>query len=391
MSTTDHTDLNEIITSEISQLQTTIRRLTNATYSIKEQLNCDPSNNHQNLDHSSTLDEIDYLQMQINNINQKLTSLLSLKNVSDVRYQQLVSEVDNIYVLLENNYSSLFNYDCDTHNNNTSQNTSTCCYKQLVFTDPSEEYCYMIDNSEITMIFVTMVGGGGGGGIGYVDQFYYYSGGGGGAGSVIFKAPITVNVGCVVKIKVGKGGDTCANTNGGESYVKVVCPNGESNTITVSGGINAGPSINPNNEFSLSDPNLSTSVDGGDGGSGETSALTGESGGSGEIAVPSFPNPEAGSGGDSAFSIGGSGGSNTSTNTTETVHCAGNGGSNLFSRGGRGAKSTDTSRIGRDGKFGSGGGGSLPRIITNTNLLSNNEKLSGLGGDGLVIIEYSTN
>ena len=348
----NHQDLQ----NEINQLQNTIRRITYTTNTIKSQINCDTIDSSQG--NVSNLDDIEYLQMQINNLNQKLTTLLSIKNVSDTRYQQIVSELDNIYTLVGNNYTN-------NNNNSETNNTIVCCTQQLIFTDTSGEHTYVIDNSNTVMIFLTMVGGGGGGGIGYVDQFYYYSGGGGGAGSAVFKVPITVSLGTILKIKIGKGGDTCLNVNGEKSYVKIIYPSGETNIIEVDGGLNGQPIINTNSQIN---PTLNTDVTGGNGGSGTINALNGQNGDNGEIAVPSFPNPQSGDGGDSAFSQGG------------------DGGSNLFSRGGIGARSTDTNRIGKHGKFGSGGGGSLPRIITNQ-ILSSGEVLSGLGGDGLVIIE----
>jgi hypothetical protein len=313
----------------------------------------DAINNSTNLRESDILTEnLEYIELQLNYLNQKFERILTLKDTSDNRYKQLVSELETIYTILDNNY-------CPTKQDISG--SDNCCTTRQVYTDIETEHHYIV-NKDISYIFLTMVGGGGCGGIGYVDNFYYYSGSGGGSGACIFKKPISVCIGTVIKITVGKGGNSLTNNNGTQSSVKIIYPNGKCEVSCVDGGFNGNPSIM---DFECN--KLNDNVKGGKGGQHHDCCLAfldGCSGEDGEVALPSFATAQPGNGGSSAFANGGKGGSN------------------ILSEGGSGGIYTDL--VGKDGKFGSGGGGSCPRILKPEHF---KDKLSGNGGNGLVIIE----
>ncbi|QKF94564.1 hypothetical protein QKU48_gp1106 [Fadolivirus algeromassiliense] len=201
----------------------------------------------------------------------------------------------------------------------------------------------------INKIFVTLIGGGGAGGLGYITNNYYYSGGGGGSGAYARRIPLKVSQGHFIIIKVGKGGDLSKNMDGSDSSIEIVNNGGHVlHKIIANGGKNAHP---------LSQDDIS--VKGGAAGI-NTGAYfrNGTSGNDGSVSLPSQTNVYGGDGADSGFASGGLGGGKIIGD--------------------------DVDFIGSDGSYGSGGGGSAPR----TNIDSNG-KLSGNGGDGFIMIEFS--
>lgn len=201
----------------------------------------------------------------------------------------------------------------------------------------------------ISKIFVTLIGAGGAGGLGYISNNYYYSGGGGGSGAYARRIPVEVHDGYVVFIVVGKGGNLSERRDGDETYVQVLDRNGNPiRKISASGAGNGHP-------HTLDD----TLVDGGnaamDNGAYFRDGLPGNNG---HVSLPSQANIVGGNGADSGYAKGGIGGG---TQTNDEIQF-----------------------IGGDGSFGSGGGGSSPK--PNIDL---NEKLSGNGGDGFVMIEFA--
>ena len=114
----------------------------------------------------------------------------------------------------------------------------------------------------------------------------------------------------------------------------------------------------------LSPNNLEDNIYGGAGGcSLYNCCFAGNDGENGSVCIPSQFSSRAGCGGFSSLYKGGNGGSN--------YFCIGGSSGNL------------ESLIGEDGKYGSGGGGSVSR-----SKLDIKTKLSGRGGDGIIIIEW---
>ena len=219
----------------------------------------------------------------------------------------------------------------------------------VLFTDTEQYHFYKI-KADINVIFVTMVAGGGAGGIGFIDNHYYYAGGGGGAGSCMIGVPLDVKKGAILKIRVGKGGNSASNIDGQNSTVEVLNGDEVETTLTAYGGKNGKPNRESNGLFVKK-------LEGGKGGNTDLASFTkGNNGENGNISIPSQSPAVAGSGGSSAFSVGGKGG---------------------------GFKGFEHNLIGSDGKFGSGGGGSCPRVVIDTS-----KKVSGSGGDGMVKIEW---
>ncbi len=252
----------------------------------------------------------------------------------------------------------------------------------ICFTDTNKIHQYIIPE-KINLIFVTIVGGGGAGGIGYCSNQYFYSGGGGGAGACIIKKPIKVEPNLILYIKVGEGGNSKDRKHGESSYIRF-CFKSNDNRIKAKGGKNGYPQLKDGCDLDLK-------VDGGEGGelcypflsgnNGEDGKMIptknyhnnkcykktdynfpGTDGCDGEISFPSGPTSCPGSGGCSVFYDGGCGGTN------------------YFSDGGKCGNNYNS--IGYDGSYGSGGGGSCPKYK-----LDFCKKLSGNGGDGIIIIE----
>lgn len=186
----------------------------------------------------------------------------------------------------------------------------------------------------ITKIYVSGCGAGGGGGYsGATSSSVSGGGGGGGAGQSIVRSVFTVTPGQVIAITIGAGGGS--GGNGGDTVV--------GSLVTLFGG---------------------------------------SAGGNG---IPSHFGTPAGGLGGSGYPKGGDG-SDTSANVLGTGN-AGSGGSGPFGGGGGGARSTGAGaplQGGNGGGFGSGGGGSGGVTVAGTFAAP----LAGIGGSGLVIIEW---
>lgn len=291
----------------------------------------------------TTYNNIDFIQNQINKLNNTYVEIYNELKLENKRYEQIYNEINNIYTII----------DCD--------NPSICCSNpedqlnicnKIVYTDTTNIKSYKIEEN-ICMILVTMVAGGGAGGIGFIKDMFYYSGGGGGAGSCCIKKPIHVVIGTILNIKVGKGGNLNTNMNGEDSYIEFIHPSGKKTTLVTVGGNNGYSSLL-----------MELNVDGGKGGKSDLCGVfDGCDGSNGTISIPSAFSAVGGNGGSSIFYKGG------------------NGGGNYFNNGGLGGDIINI--IGQDGQFGSGGGGSAPK--SNIDIT---QKLSGNGGDGMVIIEW---
>lgn len=233
-----------------------------------------------------------------------------------------------------------------------------CPSKQVMITDPTKPTLWQPPCNETKMLFVTMVGGGGAGGVGIASNFYFYGGGGGGAGACLIKKPIELRPRAMVYISVGKGGtsDPGGYCHGGETIIEIRYNGITEIRLIVAGGANGSPTKDS------SGPGISTS--GGTGGSSATvSIFAGANGENGTVSIPSQAFAQSGSGGASALASGG------------------RGGGNYISPGGNGGNESDV--CGQDGNYGSGGGGSCPR-----HNLDGVVKLSGNGGNGMVLIEF---
>lgn len=298
--------------------------------------------NNNNYGNSEMLCEnIDFMQYQINCLTKELEQCKEMHKCETNRYLQLIREIDNI-------------------NDNTEQISNTQLLssfssnnKILSFDDPTIIYEIKPGEIQSATIFITMVGGGGSGGIGFVSSFYYYSGGGGGAGASFIKKPICVSGYTKIVIKIGKGGvSSDSNNNSGEdTYIKVFTKC-DTYTLTAKGGTCGYPTINQEQKTC-----------GGEGGTNPLNPLfNGQNGFPGDVTIPSQIMNCSGNGGNSYLYKGG---------------CGGN---NYFSEGGIGGCVENF--IGKDGCFGSGGGGSCP--VSCYNKMS---KKSGNGGNGFLLIE----
>jgi hypothetical protein len=307
----------------------------------------DGSHNYHNIcnnitNNSNLEEEIDFLQLQINEIHNKYKQICDKNSSQNVRYNQLLGEIDTMHFIMG----------CLTDNVNTCScsDTKSCCSK--IYKDTTIEHIF-IPPKDISIIFITLVGGGGAGGIGHTSGFEYLSGGGGGGGSTILKMPICMKPDIIFKIHIGKGGCSTTGMNGEDTVVEIVCDN-EIIKLVANGGMNGFPSINLGND-----------VSGGKGGINcENDVLSGQDGKPGSISNPSQFPPTGGNGGCSLFYKGGKGGGT------------------FFNGGGNGGN--DINMIGENGSYGSGGGGSVPQINIDINV-----QLSGKGGDGYVIFEWS--
>jgi len=309
-----------------------------------------------------------------------ITNIVNINDSISSNNDYLLSQI----ILLKENINSLTNeltklkihnhYLNDYINNimdNHIDNTGLCgCKNRLtssnsvLYTETNVIHEFIVPES-VCIMFVTMVGGGGAGGIGCYDDQYYYSGGGGGAGACYIKKPIFVTPCTKIYIKVGMGGNINNDCCGQDTYIEYTYCN-ETIKLVVCGGKNGNCDISIINKKLNG---ISISVNGGSGGQGIQIILNGNNGEPGQVSPPSNPymsltfNIAAGRGGNSIMNIGGKGGSN------------------YFSSGGLGGNNVNF--IGQDGQFGSGGGGSAPRMNIDCSM-----KLSGNGGNGLVILEY---
>ena len=280
-------------------------------------------------------EETDYLKAQLSSIGNQYDALLGQQKINDTRYNQILTELNNLYDLVTINQENITNI--TNIINNEYDLTKVIVYEQVNITNTLK-----IDVD--SYVFITMVGGGGAGGIGYINNIYYYGGGGGGSGSFIVNKPIQVVAGTIIYTTVGEGGDISVPRNGGSSTVIILDPSGNTETIIVCGGKNGHPS----------DPS-DTSVLGGAGGSCDGCIITkGIDGDPGTISVPSQISAIGGKGGCSNFDSGGAGGGTYSIENSVIL-------------------------IGEDGRLGSGGGGSAPRMLIEG-------KLSGYGGNGIIIL-----
>lgn len=291
------------------------------------------------LKNNQSENDSEFMQLQINALNQNCQSILKKMECKNNQYQQLISEIDDLRLLL------------GTHEDTMTTVTNKECHKCVIYREIDKIYQFKIDK-DINLAFLTMVGGGGAGGIGFVKGMYYYSAGGGGAGACYIKKPIEVQKGAIINIKVGKGGCITNNTNGEDSYVEIIHINGKKEVIIANGGKNGFPSMI-----------LDDAIKGGDGGESINHCLSGNSGNPGKISIPSRYVAMGGDGASSHFYKGGAGGGN------------------YFAKGGNGGN--ESIILGLDGSFGSGGGGSAPRMQLNME-----EILSGNGGNGMVMIEW---
>jgi hypothetical protein len=282
----------------------------------------------------------DLLQQQLNLYNCSYTELLNEIKQDNYKYSQLIHNIDNINDII----NSL------QINNNI--HTNDCKFGRKIYNDFTVKHTFIVKH-DIQFIYITMVAGGGAGGIGYYENMYYYSGGGGGSGACLIKKPINVIENTIINITVGKGSDVRYDFCGGDTIIELIYPCLKTEIIKVNGGQNSNTLETYKNKI----------IKGGKGGDGYNKCFSGNNGEDGIISVPSFVSANGGNGGGSVFCNGGTGGGN------------------YVSLGGEGGNIHNL--IGSNGKFGSGGGGSCPRI-----LIDKNNQLSGNGGNGFVIIEW---
>lgn len=334
----------------------------------------------------------DDLQKQMNKLTAKYKKLKADRIDQDIRYNQILTELNNLYFM------------ADTFNLALNKKRRICYYnphiKDIIYKFPDD----------VETVFITMVGGGGAGGIGFINEMYYYSGGGGGAGASIVYQVIQICPGTKAKINVGRGGcnngeyycqyDNCSNrcfsssfstssssstksyncdcpSNGQASTVQIICPGqsicpGQRINIVAEGGKHGHPNINLFN--------YELDVSGGAGGVNLLcTSLSGGNGQDGVITYPSQLQTSGGDGGNSYFNQGGTGGGCED----ECDSCY------VDSSSSTSSNSQYYNITGCDGFYGSGGGGSIPLPkATLEKKINNEEKLCGNGGDGFIIIEF---
>lgn len=246
---------------------------------------------------------------------------------------------------------------------------------KLTISNTNAIYTIVNDLDINCMLYITMTSGGGAGGIGKIMGNLFISGSGGGGGSSILNKPLHIAPNQYLCIKLGKGGSAKNNQNGENSYLKL---NDENNDIlyelVMEGGKNGNPSICDIDSLHI---NYEQDINGGLGGNNNLSCgsgskinnyLSGQNGCSGQIGIPS-----------QLVAIGGTGGSSH-------LEKGGNGGGSFLCSGGYGGNSGNTPNIiGQNGRYGSGGGGSVP--LSNHNI----DKLSGDGGNSIAFIQICKN
>lgn len=303
----------------------------------------------------STLESnIDFMQLQINEINNSYIDIYKSLILNNKQNELIVDKIQYLY-----EYINEIKTECCNHTPCDSEKRYT------LFTDTDKTHFFKIKDN-MDMIFITMVAGGGAGGIGCVENMYYCAGGGGGGGACIIKKPVSVTPKTIIKITVGRGGNKNINIDGQDTNVEIITPELNSLNLKTGGGANGNPDYRntelETNTSGRTGPEMNTS--GGKGGYTDlVSILRGNDGENGGISIPSQTSAISGNGGSSILNMGGKGGGN------------------YFSSGGTGGSLINI--IGEDGNYGSGGGGSAPRVKININ-----DKLSGNGGDGMVLIEW---
>ena len=322
---------------------------------------------------SSSGDELEYLQTQINCLHKKVNNLLKVEKVNDNRYKQVISELDVIIGNVEknderfsnmidnpNNFERKSKYNDINKSESIAKDIETPSEHQfgkaepnkLFFADTDKTHKFVIDK-DICIIFITAVAGGGAGGVGCIDGLKNISGGGGGSGASIIKKPVVVDIGATISITIGKGGSSNTCEHGQNTTIKIMTCKGQKEVICLDGGKNGHP-------YAVDDIKF---TEGGNGGKSCIELMQGKKGDSGIISYPSQMCSNGGNGGGSHFYDGGKGASN------------------VFDCGGKGG--TSFKGIGENGKFGSGGGGSSPKMRIDLK-----KKLSGNGGSGFVLIEW---
>lgn len=293
---------------------------------------------------------LDFVQYEINTINDSFKEVINELKIENEKYKITINEINNIHDTIDNILIKINNCNCNNNCNSNCVNICNCDCKKKIYTDTTQSHTLVINN-DIKFIYLTMVGGGGAGGVGFVKNIYYYSGGGGGSGACVINKPISVTIGTIITITVGKGSDARYDLKGGDTFIEILYPDLRKEVILVNGGKNGNPLIECNQ-----------SVKGGEGGSNYLCIFKGCNGHDGLISLPSYACANGGNGGSSCFYKGG------------------NGGSSYFNSGGNGGCIVNL--LGENGVFGSGGGGSCPKSKINLEC-----RISGCGGDGIVIIE----
>ncbi len=285
---------------------------------------------------------IDYIQEQLNIIKKSYLDIYKKTQVDNKRYELLFNEVQTINDVINNNILNVVN--CPPNQ---------CYSSHIMFCDTSQIHIFPIDSNVIKVIYITAVGGGGAGGRGLINNMFYYSGSGGGSGAGLIKRPIIITNNIILKITIGKGGilgnynssvhGTHTQQCGSNTIIEIISNNcDEDNEIII---LNGGQNGVPTDCVPTTHD-----IKGGAGGHSDYCMLDGHDGCDGSITIPSQP-----------------------------ISCGGNGGCSILSPGGHGGTKCHT--IGKDGKYGSGGGGSCPSINVG-------DKLAGNGGDGIVIVEW---
>lgn len=306
--------------------------------------------------------DIYFLQNRVNYLNDRYSRLKYAQRRTNRRYKKIM---DEIYDIAE---------DVEANNENiVSMSSQESCVGQTnrIYLDNCKKVTKIKICIDIRVIFVSMAGGGGAGGIGCVRGNKYISGGGGGSGMCCIKKPINVKKGYTLKVKVGSGGSSMKNINGRDTYIKVYgkCKHKYIGTITACGGQNGNPTINHIYSSDMDVPfnggkTMTCNEDSNQVDDTNTINLSND-GQDGQLTFPSQTALCAGDGGNNVFFEGGAGGSN------------------IFNSGGTRGIYEEDKYNGEDGNFGSGGGGSCPRLG-----LEDKEKLSGSGGNGFVLIEW---
>jgi hypothetical protein len=213
-------------------------------------------------------------------------------------------------------------------------------------------------------ISYTIVGGGGSGGIGFCVKTLFFNGGGGCAGDTK-QGIIDVKKHDIWKISLGKGGCSKQFTNGGTTTIECYTNCIKTWSVTVNGGMNASPNLHQVLELTqgiiisgklpidITSPSvLNNLVIGGQCSPGDILVIPTRPGENGSITTISSQRGTPGIGGSSQ---------NTSNG---------------------GEKGTINNICGHDGKYGSGGGGSMCNDFDNLTT-----QYSGNGGDGYVLIQ----
>ena len=309
---------------------------------------------------------------------------------------------------------------------------------RTIFTEVHKEQTFSID-TDVKFVFITALAGGGAGGVGFVANNVAYGGGGGGAGACFITKPIKVSKGTLIKFNIGAGGQTTSNDTQIDFFDILPEPSKEAVTDdNAIAHVTSQPKetvvddditiptpppetkVNPaqlnalfnsivqnakNATNNVVDNPVSNSIDNttsnisADGGnttidicypSGKIISFILQGGKAGNPLlshVKNIKNEEHKF--DSLVAIGGLGGHHrheflSGMNGEDGEGDApGNGGASIFDDGGSGGNENCPS--GKNGKYGSGGGGSVPREIDN---MRDTDKLSGAGGNGVVIIEW---